>query len=178
MALIRKTKFKQSGKHLSYYNLSKINSTWTGLFWLYQHLPEKQSDGSHDYVVINDDHGDDNDNKDDSRSQHASGKLTASTPLIVYTVRYTCTCSVLAASCSLVLSTILCAPLYHPTPVSHFVFINVVFCNSPLCKPCFALQAKTQCNILYVYETCSQNLAINYFCPNMLRSHQRKHIYK
>jgi hypothetical protein len=81
-------------------------------------------------------------------------------------------------SCPLVRSSIHCVPLHHPTPITHFIFINVVFCNSPHCTPCFAFQAKTLCNILYVYRTSSQNRAINYAYPNMLRSRLHEHICK
>jgi hypothetical protein len=60
---------------------------------------------------------------------HETVQLTAATPLIIYIVQYTC--RLLGVSCSLMLSTILCAPLHHLTPISHFILINVVFCNAP-----------------------------------------------
>jgi len=86
-------------------------------------------------------------NENNSRSHSAGDKLTAATPLFIYKAHYTCILP--SVSCPLVRTSIQCVPLHHPTPISHFIFINVVFCNSPLCTPCFAFQAKTQCNILY-----------------------------
>ena len=129
-----------------------------------------------DNFVNKDDNGDRSNNECNSRSHYASYKLMATTPLIVYIVHNICILT--SVSCPLVRSSIHFVPLHHPTPISHFIFINVVFCNSPLCTPCFAFQAKTLCNILYVYRTSSQNRAINYSYPNMLHSRLQEHFYK
>jgi hypothetical protein len=115
-------------------------------------------------------------NGSNSRAQYASDKLTVVTPLFIYKAHYTCILP--SVSCPLVRTSIHCVPLHHPIPISHFIFINVVFSNSPLRTPYFAFQAKTLCSILYDDRASSQNHAINYSYHNMLRSRLQEHIYK